>query len=538
MLGKPSNRPVYLLRLIIAVSLILLWLRQFLSSIKITRVPVTLERSNQLPTQNEDNRRKAIEIMEHNEIDAIMNTTGQNEFGNITLTAQRDQSDSMMEVTERSEKGYFSNLSKVAINMGVGTWWLPIFSPQKDIMDGTRKPVIDILSIGSIVRPEFQIAQLESWASHVYVRNFFHATEETVDMDIISPFKRDGTDKMPCLETLSSSQRVRKHVTKCRIHNIEHKTKHGDNFMDRDMKYVFYEKDWIFKKANPAGWACAQRRVGYGIGRLGKLYRERSKRLSLLTGSILPDYLFLVDDDTYYNIDAVIDNLRHEYATTLHNNSSLLYNEMMFEEAQVHAGCLVLNPSPSNFSSPHGGMGSIFNRGALHKLMVKKINDCSDEGTLQKESNPSNPQIEDWEGQVCRQLNENFIDEQPLYRPGMTISDLIIAYSSRPMHCLHSDWIVGYFVNYFILSKQWSQTLSERRLFPYKGSIEGTKGAQCRNNNENCISTSDMCHYVDPTIMKKRTKELYHLNPSQFRTTSDRLQINETTTKHCWHSCK
>eukprot|EP00546_Thalassionema_frauenfeldii_P017620 CAMPEP_0178900140 /NCGR_PEP_ID=MMETSP0786-20121207/3307_1 /TAXON_ID=186022 /ORGANISM="Thalassionema frauenfeldii, Strain CCMP 1798" /LENGTH=47 /DNA_ID= /DNA_START= /DNA_END= /DNA_ORIENTATION= len=47
--------------------------------------------------------------------------------------------------------------------MGVGTWWLPIFSPQKDIMDGTRKPVIDILSIGSIVRPEFQIAQLESW---------------------------------------------------------------------------------------------------------------------------------------------------------------------------------------------------------------------------------------------------------------------------------------------------------------------------------------------------------------------------------------
>eukprot|EP00546_Thalassionema_frauenfeldii_P001814 CAMPEP_0178937194 /NCGR_PEP_ID=MMETSP0786-20121207/25612_1 /TAXON_ID=186022 /ORGANISM="Thalassionema frauenfeldii, Strain CCMP 1798" /LENGTH=126 /DNA_ID=CAMNT_0020615719 /DNA_START=284 /DNA_END=664 /DNA_ORIENTATION=+ len=124
--------------------------------------------------------------MEHNEIDAIMNTTGQNEFGNITLTAQRDQSDSMMEVTERSEKGYFSNLSKVAINMGVGTWWLPIFSPQKDIMDGTRKPVIDILSIGSIVRPEFQIAQLESWASHVYVRNFFHATEETVDMDIIA----------------------------------------------------------------------------------------------------------------------------------------------------------------------------------------------------------------------------------------------------------------------------------------------------------------------------------------------------------------
>lgn len=110
------------------------------------------------------------------------------------------------------------------------------------------------------------------------------------------------------------------------------------------MKYshnYYASHNFLRAKGNPAGWLCAQARPAFGFGKVVDHYRQYRPEL--------PDYLIIMDDDTYYNIE--------------------LFEAFMKEtedpnEALAIAGCLVRRPIfDFKKTMPFGGFGMIFRRG-------------------------------------------------------------------------------------------------------------------------------------------------------------------------------
>lgn len=263
--------------------------------------------------------------------------------------------------------------------------------------DTQRKPhpsgekVIDILQIGSNLRPDLMIAQQQSFGTHVSIRHVFNATE-------------DDDDDQLCNSQLTNSN----------VYEISTFCRHGrqwgpSQYLMRYMRNSYGRPQWLEKKANPVGWLCAQKRPLHGLYKVIQMYRNH--------GSELPDHLILADDDTYYNMEEFLKQ----------------YVDDTPELPLVRAGCLVRTPIHLlNFTIPFGGYGVVFNRPSL-ETMMEPIQ-C--------------PRHAD----VCARIQENQIGEKAVFRDGMALIDLIQAYASyQPYpdflkgnwttgYCLHSDW--------------------------------------------------------------------------------------------------
>merc|ERR1719469_916106 len=83
----------------------------------------------------------------------------------------------------------------------------------------------------------------------------------------------------------------------------------------------------LYSKKKPLGWLCAQRRPGFGLGKKGIQYRAQTVRYGIQEA--IPDYLFLIDDDTYINMELFSKHMQNIDPS----------------EPLVYAGCLTLNPS-------------------------------------------------------------------------------------------------------------------------------------------------------------------------------------------------
>ena len=257
--------------------------------------------------------------------------------------------------------------------------------------------VVDILSVGSIHRMDYLEAQRDTFATHISVRNFFNATEQ------------DDAD--PSCSTSLTKIAIWKIVTFCRI------TKKWDRrrqFVMTHEQNSFATKRWLERKANPQGWLCAQSRPAQGFYKVMQHYKS--------TGEAFPDYLIIMDDDTYYNIELF---QQHFQNSAEYQNSS---------DPAAIAGCLVRSPvGIINFTIPFGGFGFILNRGALSAL--DKPIFCSQDRD------------------ICHAIQEkNQLNERPLFQEGMTVTDLIYKYATDQPYrkwrnwttgfCLHSDWYV------------------------------------------------------------------------------------------------
>lgn len=130
--------------------------------------------------------------------------------------------------------------------------------------------VADVISIGSITRPEYLEAQVETWAKHVAIRDFWGFTE-------LQDFDAD-CDSSP-VEALR---------------NTEAKCKGMDNW-DPHFKRFIAEYYGVtengFKRSDQGGWICAQRRPGRALGWIHTHY-------SGFNETELPDLLLIVDDGT------------------------------------------------------------------------------------------------------------------------------------------------------------------------------------------------------------------------------------------------
>mmetsp|Transcript_5901 Transcript_5901/g.10139 ORF Transcript_5901/g.10139 Transcript_5901/m.10139 type:complete len:425 (+) Transcript_5901:129-1403(+) len=343
-----------------------------------------------------------------------------------------------------------------------------------------QRPFVDILSIASRARPEVAQAQKDTWASHRIVRHFFTVTED----DDPDPFcSQDITDAQ--IMTYSKTCRSRDHWP-------------VRNTLTKYFTQSFARSQWLVKKKDPGAWLCAQRRMAAGLAKIGRAYRNAA-------AEEMPDFLFLVDDDTYVNMD------RFEKEILLFNNNT--EGEVIDDEtdrsAKVYVGCLVFAPPAKliQFSFPFGGWGTFFSRGAIERLIMPLH--CS----TKKDSANRSP----FEEGACRRLNsvdDYHLQESPFFNEGMSISDLMAAFAgvTTSPYCMHSDWGIGYFINFYNISGvrwegpgHWYPQVAQTRIHPLgrqASYIYRNPGGECRLTGENCNTGSLVCHYVNTTQMK------------------------------------
>ena len=121
-------------------------------------------------------------------------------------------------------------------------------------------------------------AQINTWASHVNVQNFWGFTEQ----DDYNP---------NCADTLSD-EALESFVESCRSPTLWHKDSGGQQRFDKfqNMRKIHFGVG-SGKKIDErhSGWFCAQRRPGRALGWLQVMYQNPT---------VIPDILLIVDDDT------------------------------------------------------------------------------------------------------------------------------------------------------------------------------------------------------------------------------------------------
>jgi hypothetical protein len=359
--------------------------------------------------------------------------------------------------------------------------------------DDQKKPArsltVDILSVGSVTRPDYQETQKETFGAHPAVRHFFRVAE------------KDDSDR-GCSEILQLTD-VEGIVQFCRSKRLG-KARRGQLSHFQKMRKNYATFRWLKKKQNPVGWMCAQKRPVDGLVSVLHSYSRSSS---------LPDYLFVVDDDTFVNLHGVLSVLSSSYPAT---------------EAYAVAGCMVRSDRRVfNFTIPFGGFGLVLSRPVLQNFLTPihcnvGAAAATGGGRVVAEA-------------VCQHVQRNEIGEQSLFQEGMTVADLMHHYVTAhsyqhyrnwtlPGYCFHSDWAMGYFINFYHMARHTTddplyQDVPQDRLHAYRGSQVGpgpdgkiAKLGECRHNNRPeqgggpCTAEAHFCHYATPQQMK----ELYH----------------------------
>ena len=152
--------------------------------------------------------------------------------------------------------------------------------------------VVDVLVVGSRTRSEYvsdgypllllslciftyltshihekMTAQAKTWASHPHVRNFWGINEEQ--------------DYDPQCDQMNKGA-LQSYIQLCR----------DDMGWENTNLEIFRRKNFGLKGRtirDNAGWFCAQRRPGHGLGWLMEMYRDSAN---------IPDILIITDDDT------------------------------------------------------------------------------------------------------------------------------------------------------------------------------------------------------------------------------------------------
>ncbi|KAL7540837.1 hypothetical protein ACHAWF_006794 [Thalassiosira exigua] len=351
---------------------------------------------------------------------------------------------------------------------------------QRQVQTNASNPIfsVDILSVGSINQMELLSAQERILGSHRSVRNFFNVTE----LDDYDP---------SCHANLTWDH-VSKVVKFCRL-----RSSFGPEVLYMRSQYA--RTAWLQKKRNPTGWLCAQQRPFAGLRKAQAHYRR--------TWQALPDYLLILDDDTYYDMDAFRRN--HERLDS--------------SEPTVVAGCLVRPPVHLiNFTFPFGGFGTIMSKGSLGYLFHPI--DCP---LLDKGAHPGTRKHSNSEG-ICNQLSRNLVGELQYFENGDSLVDLIYKYVNVEKYrdvdrwttgfCMHSDWVTGYFVNFYNASihvkQKFYENVPHARMEAYKDSVIYARPTGfCKNdriNHSECRRGSEICHrasigWMEREVMNRKS---------------------------------
>ena len=338
----------------------------------------------------------------------------------------------------------------------------------------TGNLTVDALSIGTQHNLGLVEAQSRSWASHRSVRHFFAATEAD-DSDPTCAQTINITDLEGIRDLCQKHQpMVKEGALKSHVKGF------SKNFLDRG-----------------PGWMCAQQRFATALQRLGRFYRNELE----VDDAALPDFLFLQDDDTYFNMLKMNDFLR----------------EMDPSRPMAEAPCLVQHVKHWYFSFPWGGFGFILSKGAVANL-IRPIY-CDKEAQ------------DEFENKVCSRLKENILGEARFFVEGMSVSDLMGAHVDNNLfrdyatedwsYCLHGDWAVGYYINYYYVSSHIEdpryQNVTEFRIESHLGGVFTGHWGECKHRKlDKCDETAYVCHKQTATSMVNLTERIAAKAPEAF----------------------
>jgi hypothetical protein len=329
-----------------------------------------------------------------------------------------------------------------------------------DITFPQNQTLVDIISVGSLLKEPFQQAQQRTFGGHELVRNFFRVTERTdFDRECFTELTNDQIDE---------------------IQNFCHKGSHASKFAKKFRNMVFFPK-------KNAGWMCAQKRPIDGLYKVLQQYKDGAFEI--------PQYLFIIDDDTYINMDSL---------------SKILFSKFPAETPNVVSGCVF--DFFRGFHFPYGGFGSFLSRAAIQRLLQPiHCNDKDEDGFI----------ADSFSRYSCWRLSENLMGEKDVFTEGMSIADLMHSFtSSQPFadvqswktgYCFHSDHTLAYFFNFYHIAVPSSElevnvrvTDSLRKKYMYKelsNTHENGRRGECRNERDKCTVDSPICHYIVPSQM-------------------------------------
>jgi hypothetical protein len=386
-----------------------------------------------------------------------------------------------------------------------------------------RRMIIDVMSIASQDRKEYVETQSQVFQNHATVRHFWNVTEAD-----------DGPEWMNCSTTMNEGS-VKRYVQQCR-------KRHNTEFL---IQYRYFVPGWVLRKPNPVGWVCAQVRPGSAVAALGKKY-------STTPTELLPDFALLVDDDTIFHMDILVNHLQR-------------YIVGATPVTRIWAGCLT-TLSRAHFTryAYFGGAGLVWSKGSLNRL-IQRVH-CHSPNNLQQQQSQENGQDEDpssslFVQQVCQRIDQNLITEKDLFVEGMYVYEFIDKVFHHNPNCFFSDWLLSYFINYYYLSDpvllvnnddQESNTSIWHATTPTITTATTTKDGQrnqqqqepsrihplygddsvqmfyndslpvgsiCEQTNikpatdETCTDETPICHYVGPTMMMmRRSRSHIHIH--------------------------
>jgi hypothetical protein len=349
---------------------------------------------------------------------------------------------------------------------------------------------IDILSIGSQTRPAYHDAQQDTFGSSSSVRNFIRVTEE-VDSD------------QTCSTSLSWSSLVGI-VMYCRGRYPSwpptiNQPRNTSFTLEQRKRFVPVHK--LLRKANPIGWLCAQKRpLEAFVNYMQQFHQDHysnpesnpSATKRQYGVSDLPDYLFIIDDDTYVNLPLVETELRARFPS---------------HSAYAVSGRLL--GSHKYYPYPVGGLGIIFSKPVLQNFLTPIY--CNEPVAAGAE----------FVALVCQQITNNLIGELSIFRNGMTVLDLLHAYVTRnrytdfprwsyPGYCMHSDWVWGFIFRAYHLTGPNDQMRPYNASSPLEGeghSKSPYDDTMHDNTKSECTVHSHLCHYAGPEQMKAIYKQ-------------------------------
>ena len=279
--------------------------------------------------------------------------------------------------------------------------WEAAMPKQKH--QGVVRPIVDIISIGSLQRPDLQDAQQRTFGSARNIRNF-HRFNELNDTE--TTCHTNLTNEQ--MDTIKSF---------CAV--MEHRS------------YFGKKQDMLVLEKHIPGWICAQKRPIDGLYHTLRSYNHMLP---------IPDYLFIIDDDTYLNVDRLIPDLQAV------QNYTAIPNQPV-----VHTGCMY-RFFKGDVMYPHGGYGTYLNKGAIERFLRPIY--CQN-------STHNNSRYNDQQNYLnCWRIEQNFISEKQFFSNGMSVNDLMYAFTSKYMftqvnqwtdvgYCFHSDHALGYFITFY-----------------------------------------------------------------------------------------
>ena len=142
----------------------------------------------------------------------------------------------------------------------------------------------------------------------------------------------------------------------------------------------------------------------------------------------------------------------------------------------------------------------------------------------------------DFDEIVRMRLRKHFFDEHIYFQDGMTLVELIKALLSNEMYsghynwtyglCFHSDWLWGYFVNFYNIGSHVADPayadVLESRLEAFEDSeihsaLNSYTGTCTAYSPETCNVSSVICHYQTPESMSHLYESAKAMFPGRYR---------------------